>query len=185
MKCFKCGKEIPSKNGICQECYQEIIENKYRKRKVIPKNNFILSHLDKDEKIINKVKTNKAFYYLSFFIITIAILLFRKTIFEFGIQHQKSYFLMLIFNVLLLFFGIYLIMDFMARDIYLTNKRIIGKWGLFHVQKINIPLESLNLITTPSAGKLEFSDSKKNYLFEFVGNAQKIKHLTIEQKFNT
>ena len=185
MKCFKCGKEIPSKNGICQECYQEIIENKYRKRKVIPKNNFILNHLDKDEKIINRVKTNKASYYISFFIIMIAILLFRKTIFEFGIQHQKSYFLMLIFNVLLLFFGIYLIMDFMARDIYLTNKRIIGKWGLFHVQKINIPLESLQLIDTPFSSRLELNDSKRSYLFDFVGNAQKIKHLTIEQKFNT
>lgn len=181
MKCYKCGKEAPLKSGLCSDCYKEILQNKYRKRKNRPKDNFILNTIDRNEKILNKIEPSKLSYFLLFSVFAISFILFPKTIFEFFVNSQKSYFLVLIFNILLFFIGVYLTVYLVARDIYLTNKRVIGKWGLFKIKKINIPLNSIQLIDTYSLGGLEIDTSKKSYFFDFVGNGRKFKFSTIEQ----
>ncbi|MBR1539813.1 MAG: hypothetical protein IJ629_01290 [Clostridia bacterium] len=181
MKCYKCGKEAPLKSGLCNDCYQEVLQNKYRKRKKRLKDNFVLNNIDHTEKILNKVKPSKLSYFLIFSVFAISMILFPKTIIEFFIRSQSSYFLVLIFNILFFFVGVYLVVYLMSRDIYLTNKRIIGKWGLFKIKKINIPLSSVQFIDIYSLGGLEIDTAKKNYFFDFVGNGRKFKFSTIEQ----
>ncbi|MBR2289149.1 MAG: zinc ribbon domain-containing protein [Clostridia bacterium] len=63
----------------------------------------------------------------------------------------------------------------------MTNKRIIGKWGLFKIKKINLPLSSIQLIDTYALGGLEIDSQAKSYFFDFVGNGRKFKFSTIEQ----
>lgn len=181
MKCYKCGKEAPLRNGLCNDCYKEILQNKYRKRKNKPKDNFILNTIERNEKILNKVEPNKLSFILIFFIFAICAILFPKTIYEFFIKNQNSYFLVLFFNVILFFIGMYSIAFLISRDIYLTNKRIVGKWGLFKIKKMNVPLNSIKYIDTYSYGGLEIDGIKKNYFFDFVGNTRKFKFSTIEQ----
>lgn len=181
MKCYKCGKEAPLKNGLCNDCYKEILQNKYRKRRKRPKDNFILNNIERNEKILNKLEPNKLSFFLLLAIFAISFVLFPKTIFEFFVNGQKSYFVVLIFNIFLFFIGTYLTIYLVARDVYLTNKRIIGKWGLFKIRKVNIPLSSIQLIDTYSFGGLEIDTLKKNYFFDFIGNGRKFKFSTIEQ----
>lgn len=181
MKCYKCGKEAPLKNGLCNDCYREILQNKYRKRKNRPKDNFVLNNIDRNEKILNKIDASKLSYFLIFAVFAISFILFPKTIYEFFVNGQKTYFLVLIFNILLFFIGIYFTIYLTARDLYLTNKRIIGKWGLFKIRKINVPLSSIQLIDTYSLGGLEIDTATKSYFFDFVGNGRKFKFSTIEQ----
>ena len=181
MKCYKCGKEAPLKSGLCNDCYREILQNKYRKRKNRPKDNFVLSNIERNEKILNKIEPNKISYILLLILFAISFILFPKTIYEFFVNGQKNYFLVLIFNILLFFIGVYFTIYLTARDVYLTNKRVIGKWGLFKIRKINIPLNSIQLIDTYPLGGLEIDTAKKSYFFDFVGNGRKFKFSTIEQ----
>lgn len=181
MKCYKCGKEAPLRSGLCNDCYKEILQNKYRKRKKLPSDNFILNNIERTEKLLSKVEPSKLSFFLLFSVFAISMILFPKTIFEFFINNQKTYFLVLIFNILFFFIGIYLTIYIKSRDIYLTNKRIIGKWGLFIIKKINIPLNAIQSIDTYSLGGLEIDSSQKSYFFDFVGNGRKFKFSTIEQ----
>ena len=181
MKCYKCGKEAPLRSGLCNDCYKEILQNKYRKRKKRPKDNFVLNNIERTEKILSKVEPSKLSYFLIFSVFAISMILFPKTIIEFFIRNQASYFLVLIFNILFFFVGVYLVVYLVSRDIYLTNKRIIGKWGLFKIKKINVPLSSVQFIDIYSLGGLEIDTAKKNYFFDFVGNGRKFKFSTIEQ----
>lgn len=181
MKCYKCGKEAPLKSGLCSDCYKEILQNKYRKRKRRPKDNYVLNTIERNEKILNKIEPSKLSYFLLFSVFAISMILFPKTIIEFFIKGESSYFLVLLFNIIFFFVGIYLLVYLVSRDIYLTNKRIIGKWGLFKIKKMNVPLNSVQLIDTYSFGGLEIDTAKKNYFFDFVGNGRKFKFSTIEQ----
>lgn len=181
MKCYKCGKEAPLKNGLCNECYKEILQNKYRKRKKRPKDNYVLNTIDRNEKILNKIEPSKISYLLIFSVFAISFILFPKTIIEFFFRNELSYFVVLVFNILFFFIGIYLLVYIVSRDIYLTNKRIIGKWGLFKTKKINVPLNSVQFIDTYTLDGLEMDTAKKSYFFDFVGNGRKFKFSTIEQ----
>ena len=182
MKCSKCGKEAPLKRGLCSDCYKEVLQNKYRKRKKnFPKINYILKNLEKNEKILNKIDTSTIIYLYIVSLLAVSVILFPKTILEFFVNQQKIYFLVLMFNILLFFFAIYLSLYFMSRDIYLTDKRIIGKWGLFKIKKINIPLSSLTSIDSNPYSGLEIETRDKNYFFDFVGNDENFKITTIMQ----
>lgn len=181
MKCYKCGKEAPLKNGLCNECYRNIIQNKYRKRKERPKDNFILNNIEKNEKIIEKIETGKIANTFLLLIFATSVILFPRTIVEFFIHRKNAYFLLLLFNIILFFIGIYFVIYLESRDILLTNKRIIGKWGLFKIKKINIPLNKIQFIDTSSFDGLELDTDNKNYFFDFVGNGKSFKISTIEQ----
>ena len=117
------------------------------------------------------------FYIISLF--GISTILFPKTLVEFFINNNKIYFLVLIFNIILFFLAIYLTLYFTSRDIYLTDKKIIGKWGLFKIKKINIPLNDVISIDTYTG--LEIDSKDKSYFFDFIGNSEKFKFSTIEQ----
>ncbi len=181
MKCSKCGKEGQLKHGLCSECYREVVQNKYRKRKKHNNLSYILNNLDSNEKILNKAELSPIVYFYILFLFSISVILFPKTILEFFINKEKIYFLVLIFNILLFFFGIYLSFYFLSRDIYLTNKKIIGKWGLFRIKKLNIPLNNLTSVDTRLYFGLEISTKSKNYFFDFVKNSHNFKMTTIMQ----
>lgn len=181
MKCYKCGNEGPLKKGLCVDCYKEILYNKYTKRKKLPKTSFILNHIERNEKILNKLESSKLIYFIIISILAISFILFPKTIFEFFANGKKHYFLLLIFNILLFFGGIYTIIYFSSRDIYLTDKKIIGKWGLFKTKKFSIPLNLVESIDTYSFKGFELNTSEHHYFFDFVENGEKFKYVTIAQ----
>lgn len=182
MKCYKCGKEASLKRGLCVDCYKEILYNKYKKRKKTrPKVSYILSNLERNEKILNKVESSKLIYIFIIALIAIAVILFPKTTIEFFINNNRTYFLVLILNILIFFLGIYLTLYFTSRDIYLTNKKIIGKMGIFKTKKMNIPLNQLQSIDTYPYKGLEIDTKSKSYFLDFVGNSEKFKFSTIEQ----
>lgn len=182
MRCYKCGKESSLKRGLCINCYKEILHNKYKKRKNNPsKINYILNNLDRKEKILEKAESSSLMYLYITILFGISLILFPRTIFEFFINNNKTYFLILIFNILLFFFAIYLAFYFTSRDIFLTDKKIIGKWGLFKIKTINIPLNNLISIDTYQFKGLEIDNKEKNYFFDFVGNNETFKLATIFQ----
>lgn len=183
MKCYKCGKEAPLRSGLCNDCYKEILQNKYKKRKKSnnTKNSYILNNLSRNEKILSKAETSRLIYFYILTLFGISIILFPKTIIEFFINGNNVYFSVLIFNILLFFFAIYLVLYFMSRDIYLTDKKIIGKWGLFKLKRINLPLNRIQSIDTDPYTGLEIDTKEKNYFFDFVGNCEKFKFSTINQ----
>ena len=111
----------------------------------------------------------------------ISVILFPKTIVEFFINNHKIYFSLLVLNIFLFFFAVYLSFYFLSRDIYLTDRKIIAKWGLFKVKKILIPLNNLLSIDTYQYTGLEIDTKGKNYFFDFVGNSEKFKLSTILQ----
>ena len=182
MKCYKCGKEGPLKRGICVDCYKEILHNKYRKRKLKnSKTSYILSNLERNERILKKAEISAIIYFYIISLFGISTILFPKTLVEFFINNNKIYFLVLIFNIILFFLAIYLTLYFTSRDIYLTDKKIIGKWGLFKIKKINIPLNDVISIDTYPYTGLEIDSKDKSYFFDFIGNSEKFKFSTIEQ----
>lgn len=184
MKCYKCGKDVPSlRSGLCNDCYKEVLHNKYKKRKNSnsKKTSYVLNNISRNEKILNKAETSKLIYFYIFTLIGICAILFPKTINEFFIKGNNIFFSVLIFNILLFFFAIYLILYFQSRDIYLTDKKIIGKWGLFKIKRINLPLNKIQLIDTDPYTGLEIDTSEKSFFFDFVGNCEEFKLSTINQ----
>lgn len=182
MRCYKCGKESSLKKGLCINCHKEILHNKYKKRRNNPsKINYILNNLDRKEKILEKAESSSLMYLYITILFGISLILFPKTIFEFFINNNKTYFLILISNILLFFFAIYLAFYFTSRDIFLTDKKIIGRWGLFKIKTINIPLNNLISIDTYQYKGLEIDNKEKNYFFDFVGNNETFKLATIFQ----
>lgn len=182
MKCYKCGKEGTLRYGLCNNCYKEILHNKYRKRKRnSPRISYIIKHLDKNEKILTKAEPSRLIYFFIICLFGISFILFPKTILEFFINNNKIYFLLLVFNILLFFFAVYLTFYFSSRDIYLTDKKIIGKWGLFKIKKINLPLNNLISIDACPYTGLEIDNKDNGYFFDFVGNSENFKLATILQ----
>lgn len=182
MRCYKCGREGSLKRGLCANCYKEILHNKYRKRKnKSPKISYILNNMERNEKILNKAELSTLMYTYIVILFAISVILFPKTILEFFINKEKIYFLVLTFNILLFFFAIYLTLYFSSRDIYLTDKKIIGKWGIFKIKKINIPLSNLISIDTFQYTGLEIDTKAKTYYFDFIGNSESFKFTTIMQ----
>jgi hypothetical protein len=182
MKCYKCGKEAELKNGMCNDCYKELLNKKNKKHhKHKPKINYITSNLQSDEKVLNTLKLSRLVYAYITILFAISIILFPKTIVEFFFKDNKIYFLGLVFNILLFFFGVYLTLYFSAREICLTNKRILGKWGIFKIKTINLPLNNIQTIDTYNFKGLEIVSSKKTYSFDLISNNEKFKVSTIEQ----
>ena len=183
MKCYKCGKEAPLKNGLCPDCYKELIEKKNQKKQRynLYKSNYIFSSLDTNEIIVNKIKTSDLIYLFLFLLLGSAAILFPKTITEFFVRDNRTYFTLLVFNIAIFFLGIYTIVYFTSREIYLTNKRIIAKWGIFKVQTLNTKLNNIKSIDSVDLKGLEITTSEKTYNFDFVANSEQFRFDTIEQ----
>lgn len=182
MKCYKCGKEGPLKRGICVDCYKEILRNRYKKKKKSSsKSNFILNNIERNERIISKIDTSGIIYFIILALFSISIILFPKTIMEFTIFNKKFYFLLLLSNIFLFSLGIYLTLYYASRDIYLTNKKIIGKWGLFKIKTLIVPLNDIVSIETYDYTGLELDTKNKLLFFDFVKNNNSFKQLTIIQ----
>ncbi len=181
MKCYKCGTNTDLKNGLCTDCYKEILVKKNLKHKKNNINNYILSKLNRDEKIITKTTTSNIVYTFVVTLLAISIILFPRTIIEFFFNHNNLYFITLLGNILIFFLAIYISIYFMSRELYLTNKRIIGKWGLFSLKTINIPLNIIESIDTYKIKALEIDIPKKIYLFDYISNADDFKLATINQ----
>jgi hypothetical protein len=85
------------------------------------------------------------------------------------------------FNILLFFYALYLLLYFNSREIYLTNKRILAKWGIFKVKTIKLPLNAINSIEAPNYISIEISTKKDTYFFDLVSNSEDYRLKTIEQ----
>jgi hypothetical protein len=183
MKCYKCGKEAELKRGICIECYKEQLNKKSKNKKKHSKNstNFIISNLTSSEKILDRLQTSKMVYAFVIALLAISTIFFPRTIMEFFFKGNTFYFLALILNILLFFLAIYSTIYFMSREIYLTNKRILGQWGLFKLKTINLPLNNMQSIDELDYKGLEIVTSKKTYKFDLVANNKNFKLATIEQ----
>ncbi len=183
MKCYKCGKEADLKRGLCIECYRELLTKKNIKQKKKSLNgvNYILSNLDRDEKIISRIKTSNLAYAFIIALLAIAVILFPRTILEFFFKNNKMYFLILVANILIFFLSIYLTLYFLNREICLTNKRIFGKWGLFKLKTLDISLNKVESIDTFQYKAVEIDIPDKIYVFDFVSNAENFKVSTITQ----
>ena len=176
MKCNKCGKKEIYKNGLCKACYKKNIHSRK-----IKDPNYIIKHLDDNEKIITKIKTSDIMYAYIIFLFAISIILFPKTIVEFFWKHNNFYFPVLIVNIVIFFIGIYSALYFFSRNLYITSKRIIGKWGIFNVKILNAPLSKIESIDTFKIKALEICIYGNSYVFDFISNAESFKLDTINQ----
>lgn len=183
MKCYKCGKETDLKKGLCIDCYKEVLNKRYAKNKNKSKNdpNYIMNHLTKDEKIISKMQTSNIIYVCIIVLFAISVILFPKTILEFFWKKNNFYFPVLIANIVMCFIGIYSVLYFLSREIYLTNKRIIGKWGIFNIKFLDAPLNKIESIDTFKIKAVEIAVYGKSYIFDFVANSEKFRLSTINQ----
>ncbi len=183
MKCYKCGREADLKRGLCIECYRELLSkrNLKQKKKSLNGVNYILSNLDRDEKIIERLKTSNLAYGFIISLLAIAVILFPRTILEFFFNNNKMYFLILVTNILIFFFSIYVTLYFLNREVCLTNKRIIGKWGLFKLKTLDVRLNKIESIDIFQIKALEIDIPGKIYVFDFVSNAENFKFSTISQ----
>lgn len=180
MKCNKCGKEADLRDGLCAECYKEVQIKKHKRRsKKDP--NYVLNKLDANEKVISKLEVSNFLYACIVVIFGIAIILFPKTILEFFLKKNYFYFPILIGNIAICFIGIYTSLYFWSRQVYLTNKRIIGKWGLFKVRTLDAGLNKIESIDTYKINAVEIIVYGESYVFDFVQNAEKFKNNTIDQ----
>lgn len=181
MKCAKCGKKEIYKNGLCKECYKKTSNKKNINPKKITDPNYIIKHLDKDEKVITKMKTSDIMYACIIFLFAISIILFPKTIVEFFWKNNSFYFPVLIANIAICFIGIYSALYFFSRNLYITSKRIIGRWGIFNVKTLNAPLSKIESIDTFKIKALEICIFGNSYIFDFISNAESFKIDTINQ----
>lgn len=182
MKCYKCGKEANLKKGLCIDCYRDLLNKKYgksKKKKNDP--NYIMNHLEKDEKIIAKLQTSNMIYACIIILFAISVILFPKTLLEFFWKANNFYFPILIGNIVICFIGIYSTIYFLSRDVYLTNKRVIGKWGIFNVKFLDAPLSKIESVDTFQIKAVEIDVYGKSYIFDFVSNPEKFKLATINQ----
>lgn len=186
MKCSRCGKEAELKDGFCPECYKEVVRKKYAKfnKKVKGDPNYVLNQLERNEKVIAKLKTSSLIYSAIIVIFAISVLLFPKTIIEFFVLHNNYYFPILVANILICFIGIYSTIYFASRELYLTNKRIIGKWGLFKLKFLNAPLDKIESIDTFKIRAIEIDIYGDSYVFDFISNPEEFKLATVNQVKN-
>ena len=183
MKCYKCGKEMDLKRGLCIDCYKDVLNKKYSKSRRKNKNdpNYIMNHLEKGEKLIAKMQTSNIIYICITILFAISVILFPKTILEFFWKKNNFYFPVLIANITICFIGVYSVIYFLSRDVYLTNKRIIGKWGLFNVKFLDAPLSKIESIDTFQFKAVEIDVNGRFYIFDFVSNPEKFRLATINQ----
>lgn len=181
MKCNKCGKKPVYKNGLCKECYKKASRKKSIKQKDLDDPDYIIKHLDKDEKIIEKMQVSNIMYACIVFLFAISIVLFPKTLVEFFWLRNNFYFPILVATIAICFIGIYSAVYFFSRKIYLTSKRIIGKWGIFNVKIINAPLSKIESIDTFKIKAVEICIYGNSYVFDFIASPEKFKLDTIKQ----
>lgn len=168
--------------------YKKKIKNKkrqYRKNWSVNtkhyKSKYINAHLSQNEEIITKIKNSTLSFYFIIILFAIATILFPRTIIEFFFRENKTFFFALIANIIILFLGIYLVCYFISREIYLTNRRIFGKSGIFNVKKVNIPLNRIENIDIFGIRALEISTPNKIYTFDYISNAETFRISTIYQ----
>ena len=152
------------------------------------KKNHILKNLIDNEKVIIFAKINSLLLILPKLIIPIffIIALFNTDFSNpnIGYQIEILYLIIIVISSLSL---IKTIIDFLTTELGTTNKRVIGKKGLFKTISLDAPLNKINdiEITQNLLGKIfkystvQISTSSSKYYFRYIKNANDFKNQTI------
>lgn len=142
---------------------------------------YTIKNLSEDEKIISRLKTSNIVYLCILALIAISIILLPRTILEFFWKDNTSYLPILIINLAIFFLAIYVSMYFASRRIYLTDKRIFGKWGIFKIKFIDTPLNQIETIDVHEMKAIEIELSDGIIKFDYVANPEDFRLATVNQ----
>lgn len=145
---------------------------------------YTIKKLSEDEKIISKLKTSNIIYICILALIAISIILLPRTILEIFWKSNRSYIPIMIINFAIFILAIYISMYFASRKVYLTDKRIFGKWGIFKVKVIDTPLNCIESIDIHEMKAIEIALSDKIIIFDFVSNPEDFRIATVTQISN-
>lgn len=152
------------------------------------KKNYIEKNLIDNEKVIIFAKINSLILILPKLIIPIffIIALFNTDFSNpnIGYQIEILYLIIIVISSLSL---IKTIIDVLTTELGTTNKRVIGKKGLFKTISLDAPLNKINdiEITQNLLGKIfkystiQISTSSSKYYFRYIKNANDFKNQTI------
>lgn len=113
----------------------------------------------------------------------ICILLF---LFGVGSEEKSMPFIMLFIDFLIM---VKPVVTFLTTKLYFTNKRLIGKIGLFNTKSLDTPLNKVNNVSvqqgivdkTFGCGDIAISSSSASYKFQFIKNPESFRSKLMEQ----
>lgn len=69
-------------------------------------------------------------------------------------------------------------------ELYCTNKRVVGKTGVFFTQILDTPLNKVNNVAISKGifcSNIEISSSSKQYVFNYIANAEELRNTLMEE----
>lgn len=148
---------------------------------------YIERNLERDEKIILNAKVCLAEYIRIFAVCITAYICNALLIIcisgYFGIYAGAVYFIP---PVILMYIGLFNISNI---ELALTDKKIIGKYGVIKIKKINMPIENVTEISVEQnwfekkfgCGTIIISTLSGNYNFDYIKSADYFRSAVMEQ----
>lgn len=79
----------------------------------------------------------------------------------------------------------YPIIKIKRTELFYTNKRVIGKTGIFTIDTLNTPLSKVNNVHIRKSifgyGTIVISSSSKNYNFKYISNVEELRDKLMEE----
>ena len=169
IKCPECGKEISDKASSCPNCGCPIETD----------DNGVRWHEDNnEERLIMRIDNNPTLYVIGVIFLIALVILLAMTLFS-----DLPWFLWGIYIVLAISY-IPLILSFAGRDLYFTNKRLVGKVGIFFDRKMDVPLDMITSVTIDQGlcgDTLTIAAATGEYKYAYIDNATKFQQALLHQ----
>lgn len=169
IKCPECCKEISDKASACPNCGCPIEADE----------SGFAWHEDRvEEKKIMSIENNNIFYIVGIIFAVCLVLMFIAEIIS-----NVSMFLWVIFFAALICY-LPLLFAVLGRELYFTNKRIVGKIGIFFDKRVDVPLDMITGVTVAQGvfgDTLLINTMSGGYRFNYVNNATAFQSALLRQ----
>lgn len=171
IKCPECQNEVSDKASSCPKCGYPIA------KETINIKTPLTSHIDQNDKertIYIAEKESKGIVIMSviFLILFIILLMINKWVALFSL-------------IYLAFFEIIFLVSYAGqKELYFTNKKVVGRRGLIAEKLLDSPLDKINnisVIKTPLGKSIEITTSSDKHTFGFISNANEFREKLLKE----
>lgn len=175
-QCPECQNAVSDKAAVCPKCgypiAREAAENTVKKP--TPENNHTQENDDIEKTIYRAEKDSGGMVKaLIFFVILSIVIIVINRWLAFMII---PFVVMIIIAMLIMYAG--------QKDLYFTNKKVVGRNGFIAQKALDSPLDKINNISvtqTPIGKNIEITTSSDKHTFYYIANAHEFREKLLKQ----
>lgn len=175
IKCPECQNEVSDKASACPKCGYPIASEKTNSQTHIKEPQTIFAQEnDKEKMVYIAEKDSKGVVITSVLLIIIfAILLI--------VSRWIALFSLIYIGV----FETVLLISYVAqKELYFTNKKVVGRKGIIAEKLLDSPLDKINnisVIKTPLGKSIEITTSSDKHTFSYIANAEGFREMLLKE----